>query len=206
MKIAKFVGAVRIDWSALREVPPGHRGAPRGHCEGCGLYIWSEGGLKIPGVRGLFCSVLCLECGLFGPGGCRWCGAGLAGAGRFCSGPHRTRSSETRFGNGRRLLNFLSRLHPGPYRRLIGREERVTGPCQNCGGPLGGKNEGARFCSPACRQRSWRKSETPEKPQNGRCRTLSNQAPTGPEKPPKDGTVLSLGDLDLAHIRNGGSR
>jgi hypothetical protein len=165
-------GAVRIDWAALREVPPGVRGAPRGYCEGCGLYIWSEGGLKIPGVRGIFCSVLCLECGLFGPARCRWCGERLDGAGRFCSEPHRKQSSETRFGDGTRLLGLLARRHPGLYQRLVA---QGAGLCPGCGGPLGGRNEGARFCSPACKQRDWRKSGNSRKTQNNRNTTLENK-------------------------------
>jgi hypothetical protein len=50
--------------SPFRVVPPGAPGVPRGACESCGLYLWDDGGYKIPGLDGIYCSVLCIECAI----------------------------------------------------------------------------------------------------------------------------------------------
>src|SRR3989442_14288041 len=66
----------RFGFGIFRHVPAGVKGHPRGCCQGCGLFIWSEGGLRIPGIRGIFCTKLeCVETALFGGEHCRWCGA-----------------------------------------------------------------------------------------------------------------------------------
>jgi hypothetical protein len=145
------MSATVINWEALREIPAGSRGSPRGYCESCRLYIWSDGGLKVPGVRGYYCTVVCLECQLFGSGKCRWCGDKLdSGAQKFCSESHRKQSNETRFGNGTRLLAFLARKQPGAYHRLTHRGDAF---CLGCGDPLGDKRSGAQFCDDKCRKR-----------------------------------------------------
>ncbi len=152
------MSATVINWEALWEIPAGSRGIPRGCCDSCGLYIWSHGGLKIPGVRGFYCSVPCLECGLFGSGKCRWCGERLeSGAAKFCSGSHRKQSNETRFGDGTRLLVFLLAKHPRLYQRLLGRGDAF---CLTCNDPLDGKRDGAQFCDDRCRKRCSAKSST----------------------------------------------
>ena len=145
------MATVQVDWSALREIPPGSHGTPRGYCESCGLYIWSEGGLKILGIRGLFCRVLCFECELFGPGKCRWCGEKLKGAAKFCGDACRKKSEPVKFGDGTRLLTYLSHRHPGLYQRLTSHDEAAA--CLACGDPLGRKKSGARFCDDRCRKR-----------------------------------------------------
>ena len=45
-------------------VPPGTHGFPRGACESCGLYLRDDGGYKIPGLDGIYCSLLCIESGI----------------------------------------------------------------------------------------------------------------------------------------------
>ncbi len=146
-----------VDWKSIREIPQGERGTPRGFCESCSSYIWSDGALKIPGVRGRFCSVLCVECKLFGPGLCRWCGEKLDGGGqKFCCQAHGKKSNETKFGDGTRLLGLLARNHPGLHHRLTHRGDAF---CLGCGDPLGDKRSGAQFCSDKCKVRYWRKSE-----------------------------------------------
>jgi len=188
---------VQVDWKELREIPPGSHGTPRGYCEGCGLYVWSEGGLKVPGVRGLFCSVLCFECELFGAGRCRWCGEKLKGVGKFCGDACRKKSEPVKFGDGTRLLNFLSRRHPSLYQRLIGQN---AGVCLNCSGPLAEKNEGAKFCSPGCKQRFWRKSGNSRK--SGKNRN-TNLVESSSYEGPKNGTVLPPREPGFGDIRNG---
>ena len=137
-----------VDWEPLRVIPPGEPGLPRGFCESCALYIWVEGGYKIPGVRGLFCSVLCFECSLFGLGKCRWCGEKLEGAGKFCGDACRKKSEPAKFGDGARLLNFLSYARPGIYRRLTGENGTV---CLGCRATLTDKRKDANFCSMQCK-------------------------------------------------------
>jgi len=143
-----------MNWTALKEVPPGQHGFPRGTCESCGLGIWSEGAYKITGIKGYFCTILCFECHLFGSGKCRWCGEKLgSGAQKFCSESHRKQSNETLFGNGTRLLNYLARHHPALYRQLTAKG------CEQCGYPLTDKREGASFCSNRCTLRSRREAQ-----------------------------------------------
>jgi hypothetical protein len=50
----------------FRFVPEGIDGKPRGSCAGCGKYIWSEGGFRVPRLAGILCSVECIETALFG--------------------------------------------------------------------------------------------------------------------------------------------
>src|SRR5208337_2162378 len=44
--------------------PAGIEGHPRGRCESCGRHLWSEGGYRVPGLKGLFCSLVCIECSI----------------------------------------------------------------------------------------------------------------------------------------------
>jgi hypothetical protein len=39
----------------LKRIPAGTEGLPRGACESCGLYLWSEGRYRVPGMKGLVC-------------------------------------------------------------------------------------------------------------------------------------------------------
>ena len=146
-----------MKWTALKEVPPGEHGFSRGTCESCSLYIWSEGAYQIPKRRGYFCTVLCVECELFGNGNCRWCGRKLDTARKFCTDNCRTQSNQTKFGDGTRLLNYLARYHPATYRELTAKG------CEECGDPLNGKRDGSRFCTDRCRKRYLATSSTFEK-------------------------------------------
>ena len=70
MKLA----ATTDSFEMLRHIPGGSVGSPRGNCEGCGMFIWSEGGYRVPGLPGIHCSIGCVETVLFGHERCRWCG------------------------------------------------------------------------------------------------------------------------------------
>ena len=137
-----------VDWSALRQELPGSEGIPRGYCESCRLFLWSDGGLKVPGLRGVYCCVLCLECELFGPGRCRWCSAPLEStAKKHCDAHCRKQSDRTRFGDGTRLLKFLSHRHPRLYEELVGKRGHA---CLCCEISLQGKRSDSTFCSHQC--------------------------------------------------------
>lgn len=136
-----------MNWTALKEVPPGEHGFPRGNCESCGLYVWSEGAYKITGIKGYFCTILCFECHLFGNGKCRLCGTKLDSAKKWCTDSCRNQSSSIKFGDGTRLLNYLARYHPTTYRQLTAKG------CEQCGDPINGKRDGSRFCNDRCRKR-----------------------------------------------------
>ena len=158
-----------MNWTALKEVPPGESGFPRGTCESCSLYIWSEGGYKIPNRKGYYCTILCVECELFGNGNCRWCGYTVGSSKNFCTETCRNQSNQTRFGDGTRLLNYLARHNPNLYRHL-------TAPtCQNCDDPLSDKRKGASFCTNRCKVAFHRKSGNNGKSGNNRNTAQWNQ-------------------------------
>ncbi len=137
-----------VDWSALRQELPGSEGIPRGYCEGCRLFLWSDGGLNVPGLRGIYCSILCVECELFGPGRCRWCAAPLGSSARkFCDDHCRRQSDRVKFGDGTRLLKFLSHRHPRLYEELVGKRGHA---CLCCEISLQGKRSDSTFCSHQC--------------------------------------------------------
>ena len=142
-----------MNWTALKEIPPGERGFPRGNCESCSLYIWSEGGYKVPNRKGYFCTILCIECELFGNGNCRWCGYKVGSSKKFCNETCRNQSNQTKFGDGTRLRNYLDRNHPALYRQLTAKG------CEQCGDPITDKREGATFCSNRCTLRSRREAK-----------------------------------------------
>ena len=181
-----------VEWAVLREIPPGSHGTPRGYCESCGLYIWSDGALKIPGVRGLFCSVPCFECSLFGPGKCRWCSASLGStAKKFCDAHCHRQSQGVRFGDGTRLLKFLSHQHPRLYGELVGKRGHA---CLNCDHSLEGKPSDTKFCSDACRKKfhrctmSGKSQKSGLYPDTGIAESTTYEAPkTGPLAPPVQG-------------------
>ncbi len=138
--------------NVLKDIPLGQPGIPRGNCESCGLYIWSEGGYSIPKRKGHYCTILCVECELFGNGNCRWCGYTVGSSKKFCNETCRTQSNQTKFGDGTRLLNYLAHYHPALYRQLTAKG------CENCGDPMTEKREGASFCTNRCKVAFHRKS------------------------------------------------
>ncbi len=140
-----------IDWSALRQELPGQYGVPRGSCESCKIFLWSDGALRVPGLRGIYCSILCVECELFRSGRCRWCAAPLGStAKKFCDAHCHRQSQLVRFGDGTRLLKFLSHRHPRLYEELVGKRGHA---CLNCDHSLEEKPSDARFCSDRCRKK-----------------------------------------------------
>lgn len=125
-------------------------------CAACGLPGWAATTFyKIPGVAGRFHNIVCIECSLFGPGRCRWCGEKLGdhGSQRFHSETCRRASATVPFGNGVRVLEYLRRHHPGMLPQLS-----LPGSCLNCGGPLVGRRTDSRYCSDRCRKRNQRRS------------------------------------------------
>jgi hypothetical protein len=53
----------------VKHIPAGTEGRPRGICESCGLHVWTDRGYRVPGLKGLFCSLVGIECGI---GGSDW--------------------------------------------------------------------------------------------------------------------------------------
>ena len=174
-----------MNWSTLKEVPPGEHGFPRGTCESCSLYIWSEGGYKIPNRKGHYCTILCVECELFGNGNCRWCGYKLGSSKKFCNETCRIQSNQTKFGDGTRLLNYLARYHPATYRELTAKG------CEECGDPMTGKREGSRFCNDRCRKRFSATSRTLTISGNNAETPQQNQSVTDHES--KSGVLALVG-------------
>ena len=125
----------------LRVIPLGKKGEHRGSCASCGLHLWSEGGYRVPGLTGLFCSLLCMECAI----------AEKTGQTKKIPG--------SPIGNGARLLAYLKTEAPALYAKLT---EGVSGlkaaGCLECGVPLDHKQSGARFCSDVHRMRFRKKS------------------------------------------------
>ena len=181
-----------VDWSALHQELPGSEGIPRGYCESCRLFLWLDGALKIPGVRGLFCSVLCLECTLFGFGRCRQCGDPLprSTGQRFCGDVCRKKPLPKTFGDGGQLLTYLSNRHPSVHGRLL--SGRSVASCLNCNGRIEEKRSDSKYCSDACKVAYSRKSRTTGKAGNNRNNLLQTQALregvlTVPYLPPRPG-------------------
>lgn len=139
-----------MNWQALKAITENGK---RAVCESCALPL-GDGGLKVPGLAGRFCNVLCVECGLFGNGRCRCCGAKTKN--RFCSDVCRKRNEGFKeFGNGDRLLAYLREHFPALAAQVL--DERR---CKNCGGSLAGKRSDAEFCGDNCRVANSRKNST----------------------------------------------
>ena len=137
----------------LRVVEPGYKNI-EGNCESCGLPLWIFGAHRVEGLKGLYCSVLCIECALFGHGHCRWCGSELDGnAEKFCREACRNRSAGVPFGNGQRLFAWIRRNKPVLYQSLM---DNPSSKCGACGTVLAEQRNGAAFCSDACRLRGFR--------------------------------------------------
>jgi hypothetical protein len=130
----------------LRCLPAGVEGTPRGHCDACGTFIWSDGGYRVPGLKGIFCSLFCIECAI----------AERAGQTKTIPG--------VPVGNGARLLAYLKTASPELYRRILG--EKAHGHfCRNPKCPNGENGmpatldhlrAGTLFCSSACKMQAGR--------------------------------------------------
>jgi hypothetical protein len=149
-----------------------------GQCEGCGLrFSILKEGVKVPGVRGAFCSMVCLETGLFGYQCCRWCGCGMERAytsldSRLCTEDCRTNylarvlgDYSAAVGTGQRFIRWIQSNRPAIYRNLIGNAQAKTGYCQNPACPNGSDGKpaslahlraGTLYCGESCKKRAQR--------------------------------------------------
>jgi len=177
------LGESQNSWSTLCIVPQRIEGQPRSNCEGCTLPLRSAAFYRVPGLRGLHCSISCVETVLFGQERCRWCGADMekpyTGIGsRLCSEDceenYNARVLGDRsaaLGSGKRLLLWLLRKQPAVYRALVGQSVSRDRVCQN-GDCKRGENgqpaslahlrKGSRFCSGDCRIAAHRVSRVPD--------------------------------------------
>jgi len=155
-----------VDWAVLTVQ------VAAGACGSCGLPPWAaDRQFKVPSAAGWFCSILCVECALFGLGRCRWCGKILDTRGqRFCDDACRHKSNAVAFGSGIRLLNFIARFHPHLYCQVAGQRR-----CRYCGDPLVGKQAGARFCRDRCRKAHRRAAESATSPKSGQRADTASQ-------------------------------
>lgn len=152
-------------------LPTGVEGSPRGSgsCDGCGRFIWSDGGYQIPGLAGIHCSIQCVEIHLFGTGHCRWCGAKMEKTytgidSRLCSedcsenyyahvAPSKSDCTAA-LGTGKRLILWLQKNQPRVYHQLCTRE--ATGEHLPTGKP-GRPTINAHTMSVAERAREYRR-------------------------------------------------
>jgi hypothetical protein len=114
-----------VNLETLGHVPVGTQGHPRGTCESCGFYLWHEGGYRVPRLKGLFCSLVCIECAISE------------------KTEQKKRIAGASIGSGARLLLYLRTTAPGIYARL-GQEAFDLNRCLECGTPLNGKRADAR--------------------------------------------------------------
>ena len=151
----------------------------RGSCEGCGLPIQGERAYRVPKLRGIFCSIACIETVLFGEGRCRWCGDKMdkpymSVDSRLCDEDcstayyaHVLGDRAARVGSGKRFLLWLQRTQPAIYRQILGGNDKSEGRCRNrkCRRGENGQpaslehlRSGARFCCEACSEQARRNS------------------------------------------------
>jgi hypothetical protein len=125
-----------------------------GACCVCGLPDHLGGLMSVPGVPGHFCCIECVECRLFGPGRCRWCGFRLdPDQSAFCCDQCRAQNETSRFGSGKRFAMWLSRHEPRLFADLVGNEIPPGIACLQCGDSLDGKRRDSRFCCSNCQKR-----------------------------------------------------
>jgi len=174
-------------FEVLRQIPSGSVGSPRGNCEGCGMFIWSEGGYRVPGLSGIHCSIKCIETVLFGHECCRWCGREMDKphssidsrlCSRGCSEKYYAQvigDKTARLGSGKRFLLWLEENRPAVYRQLLGKGTPESGYCQNpeCPNGKGGQpgslalmRAGARYCNGVCRRAAQRVLNPQNRPSN----------------------------------------
>jgi len=124
--------------------------------------------MSVPGLPGHFCCLECVECRLFGPGRCRWCGFALEPAqSAFCSEKCRTSNESSPFGSGKRFALWLSRHEPRLFADLVGKEIPPGIACLQCGDTLDGKRRDSLFCCPKCRKRFKQSHNNPANTKQG---------------------------------------
>ena len=134
-----------------------------GACDGCGLPGRVNGLMSVPGVPGHYCCIECVECRLFGPGRCRWCGFPLdPDQSAFCCDNCRELNDTSSFGSGKRFALWLNRHNPRLYAKLVGTEIPTGITCLSCADILNGKRHDNRFCSSKCRKRFRRSRYNPK--------------------------------------------
>ena len=139
-----------------------------GACDACGLPGHLGGLMSVPGLPGYFCCVECVECRLFGPGRCRWCGFALEpDQSAFCSEKCRTSNETSPFGSGKRFAMWLSRHEPRLFADLVGKEIPPGIACLQCGDSLNGKRRDSLFCCSNCQQRFRRYRNNPANSNRG---------------------------------------
>jgi hypothetical protein len=185
MKLA----ATTDSFEMLRHIPGGSVGSPRGSCEGCGTFTWSDGGYRVPGLPGIHCSIKCVETVLFGHERCRWCGRKMDKphssidsrlCSRDCSKYYYTQvlgDKTARLGSGKRLVLWLAKNRAAVYRQLLGQGKPERGFCQNpqCPNGEGGQpgslalmRADARYCNAVCRRAAQRVLASQNRPSNRR--------------------------------------
>jgi predicted nucleic acid-binding Zn ribbon protein len=157
-----------------------------GPCDSCGLSRTAAGKLmKVPGLAGLFCSILCVEQGI-AESGCRWCGA-KAEASKYCSDEHRDLALENPIGNGRRLVSRLR------AQKNSVAEGRV---CEVCNTPISlVRRADSTTCSRVCRDALNKRRER-QKPAILTLRTQDLKCDIGIPK----GIVLATGKCDISAL------
>ena len=141
-----------------------------GACSVCGLPGHLGGLMSVPGLLGHFCCIECVECRLFGPGRCRWCGFPLdRNQSAFCSEKCRTLNQTSPFGSGKRFALWLNRHHPRLYAELTGKEIPTGIACLQCGDSLDSKRRDSLFCCSKCWKRFNRSHNNPANTKQGYC-------------------------------------
>lgn len=103
---------------------PSARETLEGNCDSCGLPLRVFGGYQIPGLRGKYCSVLCVEAELFGFERCNSCGREMEGklkSRQYCDDHCQKNAEGIQFGNGDRLKNWLKKNAPAFYGAKFGK-------------------------------------------------------------------------------------
>jgi hypothetical protein len=168
----------------------GTQGHPRGTCGGCSRHLWDEPVYRVPGLAGVYCSVDCIECVLFGEGRCRWCGEPMdkpytSVDSRLCSDDcsesyyaHVLGDRTARLGTGKRLMLWLQRKQPKAYRQVAGADAQGPRVCRNPGCRNGEDGQPAsldhlkataRYCSDACGKQDKRSSNRQKSARNRQC-------------------------------------
>ncbi len=167
--------------------------SPESVCDTCGLRLASsEVSIKIPSIRGVFCSNLCCEQSLIHDSQRCWACAVELEEGRsahYCDDACRKSIADEPWGSGKRLLRWLALERPELYRRLFegAAVEQPIGRCLECGVSLNGKRARSKFCDETHKKRFQRR----ERPQATQKCGIIRDTPIG-----KQGLTIS---------QNGGS-